>query len=221
MVFLLSHQASKNNQGYKSTFVSESEPHGIDIHPVDKYLDDESGDIAILRLPEGSLPSDIWDGFMRRVRGFALEEIDATYGYGHIARLVERVLGRRVGSFMNRIFDILRLWFGKPGVAKDKKVNEWICSGVVQHAYYRACFGAGPAVGEMWNPYFDQPSNRAKVVVNPDLRVRIESGVTYSEAEEELKLTTPAHFALAATYGNLYTVAVRIGGVWGNQLARK
>lgn len=99
-------------------------------------------------------------------------------------------------------------------------VNRWICSGVAQFAFYRACFGADLATGATWDPYFDDLSHRERVVFNSDVRPDVAGGLGFPQAEERLRLTTPAHFALAATFGALEVAAERIGGSWGTRLIR-
>ena len=215
IVFVLSDEASGKPRGYQRTFIIEAQAHGIDIHPIDKYLKKEKQDMAILRLPEDVVPASIREDFLRRVRGFALEEIDAGYGFPAIGNIIKRLLGR-IARPLAFIAGSVKLLFRTPGVSEV--VNRWICSGIVQYAYYRACFGAKPASGDIWDPYFADRSNRAKVVVNSDLRLAIEGDLSYDDATARLKLTTPAHFALAATYGQLYTVAQRVDGRWSDQL---
>ena len=89
----------------------------------------------------------------------------------------------------------------------------------VQYAYYRACYGADPVTG-FWDQHFATPENIARVVCNSDIRSAITSGSTFDKTVSSLKLTTPSHFALAATYGELQVVAERIGGVWRDTLTR-
>lgn len=217
IVFVLSDDASGKSRGYQRTFIIEAQAHGIDIHPIDKYFNNEKQDMAILRLPEDAVPTSIREDFLRRVRGFALEEIDAGYGYKAIGGIIKRLFGWVTGP-LYFIVSLGKLLFRTPGV--PKVVNRWICSGIAQYAYYRACFGADPDSGAFWNPYFADDSNRARVVVNSDLRQAIEGGLGYKEAIERLKLTTPAHFALAATYKQMLTVAQRVDGHWSGELTR-
>lgn len=63
-------------------------------------------------------------------------------------------------------------------------------------------------------------SHRERVVFNSDVRPDIAGGLGFPQAEERLRLTTPAHFALAANFGALEVVAERIGGGWGTPLTR-
>lgn len=217
IVFVLSDEASGKSRGYQRTFIIEAQAHGVDVHPIDKYLKNEKQDMAILRLPEGAVPVAIREDFLRRVRGFALEEIDAGYGYKAIGGIIKRLFGWVTGPLVFMV-SLGKLLFRTTGV--PKVVNRWICSGVAQYAYYRACFGADPKSGVFWNPYFADSTNLAGVVVNSDLRRAIKGGLGYAEAIEKLKLTTPAHFALAATQKQLFTVAQRVDGQWSDELTR-
>jgi len=92
IVFVLSDNASSKSRGYQRTFIIEAQAHGIDIHPIDKYLNNEKQDMAILRLPEDTVPTSIREDFLRRVRGFALEEIDAGVRKGWIEDRVAAAL---------------------------------------------------------------------------------------------------------------------------------
>lgn len=217
MVFLLGDTASGKALGYQSTFIIEAQSHGIDIHPIDKYLFNEKQDMAVLRMPANAVPAGIRDDYLRRVRGFALEEIDAGYGFGEIGGITRRLFGWIVTP-VAWLFGAARLLFRTSGVSRV--VNRWICSGIAQYAYYRACFGVDPKNSDFWNPCFSEAANRAGVVMNSDLKLDIERGLGYADAVARLKLTTPAHFALAATYGQLETVAERVGGQWSERLTR-
>jgi len=89
IVFVLSDVATGVSEGYQHTFVLEAQSSGVDIHAIDKYLFNENKDMVVLRFPAGALPAansgtDQRNGFLRRVRGFALERIDDIYGHGKI-----------------------------------------------------------------------------------------------------------------------------------------
>ena len=216
VIFVLGDQASGRSQGYRRTFIIESEANGVDIHPFDKYLCNEKQDLVILRLPVDALPAGLMPDFLRRIRGFALDEIDADYGFSAIGGIIRRLFGR-VASPMAAVAASGKLLFrtaGAPGV-----VNSWICSGVVQYAYYRSCFGADPGAG-FWDGYFGEASHRAKLVFNLPVRAAVENALGYDEAIVRLKLTTPAHFALAAGYEQLSVVGERINGTWSTKLTR-
>lgn len=216
LVFVLGDQASGRAQGYRSTFIIEAEARGVDIHPIDKYLNIEKQDMVILRLPDDAVPADFRADYLRRVRGFALEEIDARYGFLAISKIIRRLFGKLALPVEALVF-LPKLIFHRPGSAEF--VNSWICSGIVQYAYYRSCFAAEPNTGS-WQDYFGENSHRAKVVFNPSLRARVENGLSYQDVEAGLKQTTPAQYALAATYGALTVVGQRIDGAWSSTLTR-
>ena len=216
VIFVLGDQASGHVQGYRRTFILESEPNGVDIHPFDKYLYNEKQDLVILRLPADSAPAELMPNLLRRIRGFALDEIDAAYGFSAIGGIIRKLFGR-VASPLAAVAGGGKLLFrtrGAPGV-----VNNWICSGVVQYAYYRACYGADPQNG-FWDGYFGDDSHRAKLVFNPPVRAAVENGLGYDQAISRLKQTTPSHFALAATFQQLTVVGERVNGSWSTNLTR-
>ncbi|MBI4311013.1 MAG: hypothetical protein HY681_04445 [Chloroflexi bacterium] len=215
LVYVLSDDASGEKLGYRRTFIIEAETHGIDIHPIDKYLYNEGQDMVVLRLPPDVLPAGIRPDYLRRVRGFALEEIDAGYGFSEIGGIVRRIF-TWVGAPFAALFARASLLFRTPGVARV--VNRWICSGIAQYAYYRACFAADPS-GKQY-PHFNDPAAIAKIVFSPDARTSIANGMSYDQAIEELKLTTPAQFAQAAAFGSLQVVGQRIRGQWQDRLTR-
>lgn len=75
--------------GYNNGFVIEAEGNGVDIHNISKYLERPGNDVAIKRLDgdwftdRGEQPGGgVW--YQRQVRGFALDEIDASYDKGRI-----------------------------------------------------------------------------------------------------------------------------------------
>ena len=216
VVFVLGDLASGQDHGYHSTFIIEAQAHGVDVHPIDKYLCNEKQDMAILRLPEGSVPTEFRLGYLKRVRGFALEEIDAGYGYSAIGGIISRLFGW-VGAPFAWLASQIKLIVRTPGVSQV--VNRWICSGIVQFAYFRACFGSSPTSGP-WENHFANGANLAQVVFNSDVRADVENGLDYDPAVARLMLTTPAHFALAATYSQLSVVAERIAGKWSDNLTQ-
>lgn len=216
IVFVLSDEASGHEEGYRRTFIIEAESHGVDIHPIDKYLHNEGQDMAVLRLPDGAVPPDIRVDFLRRVRGFALEEIDAGYGYEEIGGIVKRLFGL-VAAPIAWLVTAGNLLFKTPGVSEV--VNRWICSGVVQYAYYRACFGAKTSPDDMWRPSFFDNKRRAGLIVSPELSLKIAEGLEFEKAKPLLKLTTPAEYARAAKIGRLQVVAERTNRHWNRTLS--
>lgn len=145
------------SDGFKNTFVIESLGNGIDIRNIDKYFKyPEKYDIGIKRLAAGWYgegdDNDAHD-FARLVRGFALQEIDDSYGLNVLVLVAARcalmllqgawlrikkafssikskITGKKVPSWRLRIA-------GEPVTAEEQglKVNSYICSGFVQWAY--------------------------------------------------------------------------------------
>ena len=217
-VALLSDAASESEQGYQRTFVLEAEAdRGVDIHPVDKYLDNKRQDIAILRFPDLALGGeDCAVNFLRRVRGFALEEIDAVYGYGAILRILATALGPL--SWLLR--PIIRAVRVATSFNRKKAINDFICSGVAQCAYYRACLGAKPDTGEFWDPFFQKIENRRNLIVSKEIRDTIDLEGDFDSVAERLKVTTPADFSRAVAAGLLRCVAQRVKGDWQEGLTK-
>lgn len=215
IVFVVSDAASGSQQGYQRTFILEAESRGIDAHPIDKYLYNEKQEMAILRFPDSVLPPQRGADFLRRVRGFAFEEIDALYGYGTILRIGERILGP-VGWVLRPLIRALKVATGN----RKKAINDFICSGVVQYAYYRATFGVDPAVGESWDPFFQMGDKRLNLIVDAETRAAFDPQSTFHSVAEQLKLTTPADFSAAAAHDLLECVAERVRGVWRRQLTK-
>jgi hypothetical protein len=217
IVFVLSDAAEGSQQGYQRTFILEAESHGIDIHPIDKYLCNDRQDMVILRFPGSALPAGSRGvDFLRRVRGFAVEEIDALYGYGTILMIAEKILGP-LGWLLKPIIRGIRV-----AASSDRKkaINDFICSGVVQYAYYRACFGAEPATDAKWDPFFQDAKNRRNLIVNPGIRAAFDAKATFQTIAKQLKLTTPADFSRAAADDLLECVAERVKGVWRGVLTQ-
>jgi hypothetical protein len=222
LVFLL----RDAEQGYLNTFVLESlAPHGVDVHPIDKYLDPtdkhlvkKHPDLAILRFPDSALPPGCRVDFQKRVRGFVLEQIDAKYGHCAILQIAETILGP-LGWLLKPVIRAMKV---ATGLNRGKAVNDFICSGVIQHAYCRACLGADPATGELWNDFFKDGETRRKLIVNKLTREAFDSQTRFEALAEHLKLTRPADFSQAARDDNLLEcVAQRKDGVWGRQLTEK
>ena len=223
MVFVLSDAASGSQQGYQSTFILEAEAQGIDVHPIDKYLYREHRDMVLLRFPdsilgfpESSDPAKQRRAFRRRVRGFAFEEIDATYAYGTFLRVGEKILGP-LGCLLKPAIRAVKV---AGSFDRKKAINAFVCSGVVQYAYYRACYGADAGSGAFWNDFFQQGDNRGNLIVNAEMRAAFDPSATFDAVAEQLKLTTPADFARAAQANLLECVAERVKGVWRRELTQ-
>jgi hypothetical protein len=220
IVFLLKDEAL----GYLNTFVLESEsPHGVDVHPIDKYLNNKDQnkkhpDLAILRFPDSALPAGRRVEFMRRVRGFVLEQIDATYGHSAILQNAQTILGP-LGWLLKPVIRAMKV---ATGLNRRKAINDFICSGVIQYAYCRACFGADPATGGLWDPFFGNAEARRRLIVNEDTRDAFDPNMGFEALTERLKLTRPADFSQAAIDHNLLEcVAQRKKGLWGTQLTER
>jgi hypothetical protein len=243
MVFLLKDEA----QGYLNTFVLESlSPHGVDVHPIDKYLVTvhpdlavlresrcphgvdghtigkhlvkKHPDLAILRFPDSALPPERRVAFERRVRGFVLEEIDAKYGRRAILQIAEKILGP-IGWLLTPVIRAMKV---ATGLNRRKAINDFICSGVIQYGYCRACFKANPATGELWHEFFKDGETRRKLIVSKETRDHFDPQMRFEALVEQLKLTRPADFSYAAIdHDLLECVAQRKNGVWGRQLTHR
>jgi len=224
IVFLLKDEA----QGYLNTFVLESEfPHGVDVHPIDKYLNDKHQnksqdkkhpDLAILRFPDSALPPERRLEFMRRVRGFVLDEIDAKYGRCAILEIVQTILGP-LGWLLKPVIRAMKVL---TGLNRRKAINDFICSGVIQYGYCRACFGEQAVEGDLWDQFFEDGETRCKLIVSRELRDAFDPKMSFQALTERLKLTRPADFSRAAKDDNLLEcVAQRKDGVWGRQLTER
>jgi hypothetical protein len=230
IVFVLSDKAKASRgeqpQGYQSTFILEAEPQGVDAHSIDKYLYEDKQDMVILRFPDSILgfpgspqPDARCDEFMRRVRGFALEEIDAVYGYRDLVR-VALSKGEEILGPLNWVLKPVIRAIKVAGFNTNKAVNDFVCSGVVQYAYYRACRGVDPDDGTRWDSFFQDEKNLDNLIVNPDIRAAVNHQAQFSTIRAQLELTTPADFSRAAQANLLECVAERVKGVWGKQLTK-
>jgi hypothetical protein len=222
MVFVLSDAASGSQQGYQSTFILEAEAQGIDVHPIDKYLYEEKQDMVVLRFPDSILgfpespdPDERRRAFRRRVRGFAFEEIDATYAYRTFLKVGEKTLGP-LGCLLKPAIRTVKV----AAFNSRKSINDFVCSGVVQYAYYRACYGADPDDGTRWDDFFQNAQNVGNLIVNAEMRAAFDPSATFDAVVEQLKMTTPADFSRAAQANLLECVAERVKGVWGKQLTK-
>ncbi len=212
IVFVIGDRPPELEQGFNNTFILEAESRGIDAHPIDKYIDNDNQDMAVYRFPDAALPPGRGAEFVRRVRGFAFDQIDARYGYGTILTIGERILGP-VGWVLRPLIRALKVAIGN----RKKAINDFVCSGVVQYAYFRATFGAETATGEPWDSFFDMGDNRRNLIVDADTRAAFDPQATFQSVAEQLKLTTPADFSRAASLGVLKCVAERIKGNWGSK----
>ncbi len=175
-------------QGYDTTFIIESGGVGIDIHNISHYFQNpKKYDVGIKRLEKDWFQDDSETGglrFRRRVRGFALSEIDDKYNHKLILGIARRILRQLILAF---IFPWLRTKepdkrrVRMPRIAKKLEVNAYICSGFVQWAYYRG-------VGEVLAENGDTDKTKLQdVIFNPELG--------YEDSEDTLLSTTPADLA--------------------------
>lgn len=174
--------------GYDSTFIIESGGAGIDIHNIGHYFErPEKYDVGIKRLEKEWFQDDREDGglrFRRRVRGFALEEIDDKYAHRLIVDIARKILRQLVLAVIFpwlRRKDPSKRRARVPGIAKKLNVNAYICSGFVQWAYYR---GVGKVLGETSGTDSEKFND---VIFNPE--------VGQDDSEDALLSTTPADLA--------------------------
>lgn len=191
--------------GYDSTFIIESGGGGIDIHNIGHYFArPKKYDVGIRRLEKDWFQDDSEDGglrFRRRVRGFALEEIDDKYNHRLILDIARKILRQIILAF---IFPWLRRKETSqrrarmPGIARRLDVNAYICSGFIQWAYYRG-------VGKVQEETGDADNQKLRdVIYNPE--------VSQDDSEEALLSTTPAD--LASNDKLTWKYIVKDGIVW-------
>jgi hypothetical protein len=193
------------DQGYDHTFIIESGGAGIDIHNIGHYFQNpKKFDIAIKRLERDWFQDDSEDRglrFRKRVRGFALAEIDDKYDHRLLLDIARRLLRQLILAF---IFPWLRTRTPVkrrariPRIARRLEVNAYICSGFVQWAYYR---GVGKVLEEIGEA--DQTKLR-EVIFNPE--------IAQEDSEEVLLSTTPADLANSDKLAWKYII--KDGVVW-------
>jgi len=191
--------------GYDSTFIIESGGGGIDIHNIGHYFEHpKKYDVGIKRLEKDWFQNDREDGglrFRRRVRGFAIEEIDDKYNHRLILDIARKILRQII---LSAIFPWLRRKepsqrrVRMPKIARRLDINAYICSGFVQWAYYR---GVGKVLAETG----DTDNQKLRdVIFNPE--------VGQDDSEEALLSTTPAD--LASNDKLTWKYIVKDGVVW-------
>ena len=191
--------------GYDNTFIIESGGAGIDIHNIGHYFQNpKKVDIGIKRLEMDWFQDNSESGglrFRRRVRGFALSEIDDKYDHKMIIGVARGILRQLILAF---IFPWLRTKAPAkrrvriPRIAKKLEVNAYICSGFVQWAYYR---GVGKVLEEIGDT---TKTELQDVLFNPEL--------SYEDSEDVLLSTTPAD--LANSDKLTWKYIVKDGVVW-------
>jgi hypothetical protein len=141
---LMVYTIKDEEQGYNSTFIIESGGSGIDVHNIAHYLKKPGKyDVAVKRFDALWFQDDTDTGglrYRRRVRGFALQEIDDKYDHRMIISIAARILRQIVLGFL---FPLQRIKSPEKRRLKNPSfigldVNAYICSGFVQWAYYRA-----------------------------------------------------------------------------------
>ncbi len=139
-------------QGYDTTFIIESGNAGIDIHNIGHYLQKpKKYDIGVKRLEKDWFQNDSQTGglrFRRRVRGFALSEIDDKYNHRLLIGIARGIARQLILAFVFpwlRTKEPAKRRARLPGIAKRLEMNAYICSGFVQWAYYR---GVGKVLEE-------------------------------------------------------------------------
>jgi len=175
-------------QGYDTTFIMESGGAGIDIHNIAHYFQNpKKVDVGIKRLEKDWFQNDNKNGglrFRRKVRGFALSEIDDKYDHKLLLGIARGIARQLILAF---IFPWLRTKKPEkrrariPRITKRLEVNAYICSGFVQWAYYE---GVGKVLEEEGN---SSQSKLQDVIFNPEL--------TQEDSEDTLLSTTPADLA--------------------------
>ncbi len=174
--------------GYDGTFIIESGGAGIDIHNIGHYFEHpKKYDVGIKRLEKDWFQNDRDDTglrFRRRVRGFALEEIDDKYDHRLIVDIARKIMRQLVLAVIFpwlRRKDPARRRARMPRIVRKLDVNAYICSGFVQWAYYR---GVAKVMGET-----DETDGQKlqDVIFNPEVR--------QDDSEDALLSTTPADLA--------------------------
>ena len=192
-------------QGYDSTFVIDSDAFGIDIHNIGYYFErPRKYDVLIKRLELDWLDGDSEEGglrYCRKVRGFALQEIDDKYDYRMMVKVAAKILRRMV---LVLLFPLQRR--KKHDEERRVKVsrliginvNAYICSGFVQWSYYQAM----SQLLDDADP--DKPNKLQGVIFNP--------AFTTGSDEEILLSTTPADLANSDKLSWQYVI--KDGVVW-------
>lgn len=189
--------------GYDTTFIIESGGGGIDIHNIAHYFKrPKKYDVGIKRLETEWFKDDSDTGglrYRRKVRGFALQEIDDKYDYKLILGIARRILRQIILAFL---FPWQRLKTPEERNVQVQRflgfnVNAYICSGFVQWSYYQA-------VSRIVDEDGLDASRVREVIFNPRL--------TSEATESKLLSTTPADIANSNTLSWKYVI--KHGVVW-------
>jgi hypothetical protein len=200
---LMIYVIKSTNLGYETTFIIESGGGGIDIHNISHYFEKlKKYDIGIKRLEADWFQKDVKEQGLycrRKVRGFALQEIDKKYDYRLIVGIAYRLIRQLILAtlFIQRLrkkpLEQRRIRVGWLG----RKVGAYICSGFVQWSYYKA-------VEKLIDEGRLDKSMIQEVILNPQLAGTI--------SEEDLLATTPADLARSDKLSWKYIV--KDGEVW-------
>ena len=191
-------------QGYDSTFIIESGGAGIDIHNITHYFKQpKKHDVAVKRFEADWFKDDSETGGLRyrkKVRGFALKEIDDKYNHRLIVDIARRFVRQLILGFL---FPWIRRKPSEqrqitvPRIAKRLNINTYICSGFVQWAYYKA-------VSQIRDEDESDTPEIQETFFNP----RLEGSVT----DDDLLSTTPADLARSDKLNWKYVI--KDGNVW-------
>jgi hypothetical protein len=196
MVYVIRDKA----QGYDKTFIIESGGAGIDIHNISHYFEKpKKYDMGIMRWEPDWLKNNDQERlrYCRKVRGFALEEIDDKYNHRLIFQIGQRLLRQLILGFLfpwQRRKPPEQRAIRVPKFFQRLNVNAYICSGFVQWAYYQAvCLilkedaqGDSKLTSALEkNPLED--SRLQGIVFNPRLAGKV--------TDDDLLSTTPADLA--------------------------
>ena len=193
-------------QGYDATFIIESGGAGIDIHNITHYFNrPRKFDVAVKRFEADWFQDDSAAGGLRyrkRIRGFALKEIDDKYNHKLIMGIAWRflrqlVLGVLIPWTRIRKRPLEQRQVGVPRIARKLNISTYICSGFVQWAYFKA-------VSRIRGEDKSKTPEIQEILFNP----RFDESVT----EDDLLATTPAD--LARSKGLTWKYVIKDGNVW-------
>ena len=187
-------------QGYNTTFIIESGGSGIDIHNIAHYFErPKKYDVGVKRLEADWFQSDKLQ-YGRKIRGFALQEIDDKYDHKLILSIARRIL-RQI------ILAVLYPWQRLKKNPEQRRVhvprvigmdiNAYICSGFVQWAYYQG-------IGRLFKEKNLDQSQLQDIIFNPRLTGQV--------TEAKLLSTTPADLANSRKLSWKYVI--KNGVVW-------
>ena len=192
------------DQGYDTTFIIESGGAGIDIHNISHYFKKPKRyDVGVKRLEPDWLRNDTQGDvlrYRRRIRGFALGEIDDKYNHRLLLGIGQRILRQLILGFLfpwQRRKPPEQRAIRVPRIAKRLNINAYICSGFVQWAYYQGLSRILEEDG------LDE-SRLQQVIFN----LRLAGEVT----EDDLLSTTPAD--LANSDKLCWKYIIKDGDVW-------